>query len=901
MKEFSNRNVRYAANKQSRMIGPVAMSVIILLILLVIGTDAIRAQTGVCATPDFGARTTFGVGTNPRSVTAGDFNLDGNVDLVAANFGSDNVSIIRGNGTGGFSTRTNFVVHDGPWAVTAGDFNADGKPDLATANNGSNDVSVLLGNGAGGFSAAANFAVGGTGPMSITTGDFNADGKLDLATANNGSNSISVLFGNGAGGFSAVSVVVVGIAPYSLTTDDFNADGHPDLATANSGSNGVSVLLGNGAAGFSAPLNFGTGADPRSVTTDDVDQDGHPDLLVANFGSNSVSVLTGNGTGGFSAATNFAVGGTPNSVTTGDFNGDGRTDLATSETNSGRISILLGNGTGGFSAATTFVMGNVPYGVTAGDFNLDGKTDVAVVNNINNSVSIRLNTCIGNSAPTAENDSYAVDEDSSLTVSVADGVLANDAGNEMSSLIALIVSDPANGTLQLNSDGSFIYQPNPDFNGSDSFIYKANDGGPDSDPATVSITVGEVNDTPAVTNDSKSTDEDSPLTFPAADLTANDTAGPVDESLQTLTVTTVIPTTDTNGQVGLVNGQISYLPEADYYGAASFDYRVCDNGTTGGQADSQCAVGTVDVTVDPVNDAPSIGASAVTRQQAAGATRSAIAVVGDIEDAANTLVVTVNGSAAATSDGVSVANLAVDAAGNVTADVAAACGASNASFTLKVTDSGDLTATATLNVTVTAETVRPVIDPDSYSDIVVYLPLHTTAASAIVEFPLPTATDNCAANPAVTTDPASGSEFSLGTTTVTINATDEAGNEAVPANFTVSVRYNFSGFLAPIDSDRVNKVKAGQSIPVKFSLSGYQGAAVIAAITSRGIDCTSGETDGTGMIEINTAGNSGLRYDASTDTYTYVWKTEKAWKGSCRELMLTLADGSVHTVRFSFR
>ena len=75
-----------------------------------------------------------------------------------------------------------------PQALVTADFNGDGKPDLATANSGSNNVTVLLGNGSGGFSAAPSspFATGAS-PQSIAVGDFNGDGKPDLAIANSGS------------------------------------------------------------------------------------------------------------------------------------------------------------------------------------------------------------------------------------------------------------------------------------------------------------------------------------------------------------------------------------------------------------------------------------------------------------------------------------------------------------------------------------------------------------------------------------------------------------------------------------------------------------------------------------------------------------------------------------------
>ena len=85
-----------------------------------------------------------------------------------------------------------FATGAQPVSVAVGDFNGDGIPDLAVANNGSNSVSVLLGNGSGGFGAATSYPVGSF-PSSVAVGDFNRDGFPDLAVANNSSSSVSVL------------------------------------------------------------------------------------------------------------------------------------------------------------------------------------------------------------------------------------------------------------------------------------------------------------------------------------------------------------------------------------------------------------------------------------------------------------------------------------------------------------------------------------------------------------------------------------------------------------------------------------------------------------------------------------------------------------------------------------
>jgi hypothetical protein len=113
--------------------------------------------------------------------------------------------------------------------------------------------------------------------------------------------------------------------------------------------------------------------------------------------------------------------------------------------------------------------------------------------------------------------------------------------------------------------------------------------------------------------------------------------------------------------------------------------------------------------------------------------------------------------------------------------------------------------------------------------------------------------------------------------------------------------YTFRGFFQPVDnSPTVNVAKAGSAIPVKFSLNGNQGLNIFAAGYPKFVasPCAGGATD---VIESTvTANASGLTYDAATDTYNYVWKTEKTWAGHCGTLNVTLADGSSHTANFQF-
>lgn len=121
------------------------------------------------------------------------------------------------------------------------------------------------------------------------------------------------------------------------------------------------------------------------------------------------------------------------------------------------------------------------------------------------------------------------------------------------------------------------------------------------------------------------------------------------------------------------------------------------------------------------------------------------------------------------------------------------------------------------------------------------------------------------------------------------------------AEVAADMSFEFKGFFSPVDNAPVvNVAKAGSSVPVKFSLSGYQGMEILAAEspTSRAVSCSAAAPPDP-LEQTTTAGSSSLSYDATTDRYSYVWKTDKAWSG-CRELLLRLSDGSLHTASFRF-
>jgi len=240
--------------------------------------------------------------------------------------------------------------------------------------------------------------------------------------------------------------------------------------------------------------------------------------------------------------------------------------------------------------------GSFSYMPNAGYFGSDGFTyqanDGTADSNIA-AVVITVNMVAGNTAPTAGNDAYIINQDTTLNIP-APGVLGNDTDADGDPMTAALVNNVANGTLTLNADGSFSYTPNGGYTGSDSFTYQANDGTANSNNATVNITINPVasNNAPVANADAYSVDQDTVLNVPAPGVLGNDT----DADGNPLTV--IIAVNPTNGTLTLnPDGSFSYTPNAGYTGSDSFSYTAND-----GAANSAAA--TVTITVNSASATP---------------------------------------------------------------------------------------------------------------------------------------------------------------------------------------------------------------------------------------------------------------------------------------------------------
>lgn len=353
----------------------------------------------------FEASISYLTGTSKYFVDSGDFNMDGALDVVTADWRDHSVTIMLGTGSGGFSSPTSYSVGNDPTDVITADVDGDGILDLVTTDSGTfgggDSVSVLLGTGTGTFMTSHSFAVSGR-PVSVTAGDFNGDSIADLATVNLDDDSVSILLGTGGGQFLPSTSFSTGRDPRIIITNDFNGDEILDLVALNETDRNVTLFLGNGDGSFLDGGDYAVGLAPYGLTAADFNGDNILDLVAANWSDDSVSVLLGQTNGTFSLAVSYSVGADPISVTTGDFNGDGTIDIAAASRANDALSVLLGTGNGQFLNCVDYSTGTDPRDVIAGDFNGDGVLDLVTSDDALGTVSILLGNVTDGIAPLLE-------------------------------------------------------------------------------------------------------------------------------------------------------------------------------------------------------------------------------------------------------------------------------------------------------------------------------------------------------------------------------------------------------------------------------------------------------------------------------------------------------------------
>ncbi|MBD1815051.1 DUF4347 domain-containing protein, partial [Microcoleus sp. FACHB-DQ6] len=347
------------------------------------------------ATPSFATKVDLPTGDGPFSVSIGDFNSDNLPDLAVTNVTSNTASILlnttpTGATTPTFATKVDLPTGTEPRSVSIGDFNGDNLPDLAVANTSSNTASILLNTTATGaatptFAPQVTFPTGNR-PFSVSIGDINGDNLPDLAVANFNENSASILLNTTATGaatptFAPQVPFPTGASPVSVSIGDFNLDGKPDLAVANFISSNASILLNTTPTNATSPtfatnVDFGTGDRPFSLSIGDFNRDGKPDLAVPDTLSNTtntVSILLNT-----TPKVSIAAGTTPTETgpTTGTFN----ITLDTAAPAGGIVVNFNTTGSTATSGHYSLTAGTNITAVTANTFTIAAGVTTAVLN-----------------------------------------------------------------------------------------------------------------------------------------------------------------------------------------------------------------------------------------------------------------------------------------------------------------------------------------------------------------------------------------------------------------------------------------------------------------------------------------------------------------------------------------
>jgi hypothetical protein len=306
----------------------------------------------------------------PNSITLGDTNRDGTLDLIAAN-GYSSFDVYFGpiqslqNPDASYGINSSQIILD--------DLDWDGQTDLITYA-AYNTSSIVVFFGAGGGKFGAQVGVLANSLTSVAIADVDHDGWRDIVSLDFSTYTVSVNRNLGNRTFAAPEALLSSSNTYDFAIGDLNGDQLPDLVLPTG--NSLQVALATAPGKYASPVSYGLNA--GSVKLADVNGDHKLDVLAIDYGSSTISVLLGKGDGtlGIGFEYNYAQGNI-GAVAIDDVNGDGIVDIVMTKT-SNTVGFLIGNGDGTFSVAPDVGYAWGAGFIAVGDLNGDGRPDFAL-------------------------------------------------------------------------------------------------------------------------------------------------------------------------------------------------------------------------------------------------------------------------------------------------------------------------------------------------------------------------------------------------------------------------------------------------------------------------------------------------------------------------------------------
>lgn len=327
----------------------------------------------------------------PQQLACGDFDEDGNEDLVVASIYGQAIVLLLGDGAGGFAAAVQFPTPF-PLVVVPADFNEDGHLDVVATDYLHGGVSLLLGDGDGNLSLPMALATGPL-PYAVAIDDLDEDGHLDLAVVNFGNSTLVALFGDGLGGFTDPQIIANIQSPSYVVAGDFDNDDHIDLVTSSGLDSNVTLFYGNGQGGFPTISSYSLGVDDSIwfMVAVDISGDDRLDLVVPCPNLNVVAVMLASASGGFLPLSEHVVGLEPTEILVTDFTGDALHDLVAMNVASNTVSADVGDGMGGFGDQQSYAIGNESISLATADLDGDDQQDVIVASALDGELRIFLN------------------------------------------------------------------------------------------------------------------------------------------------------------------------------------------------------------------------------------------------------------------------------------------------------------------------------------------------------------------------------------------------------------------------------------------------------------------------------------------------------------------------------